>query len=160
MINIRAKLESLQENVDKEIEALYQKHASECAMLNKSMIRDGINTSTDIHGKRFEPILGAPTWITTKSRKRRGNPEQPPLKETGNLYSGVVKRKNFIFNTVDYGDLHNEGFTHRSGTRVAQREYFGTPDGFFESPEYKMLVKKLDMELENLFKKRKRKKRI
>ena len=139
MINIRAKLEHLPENVDKEIEALYQKHASECAMLNKSMIRDGINTSTDIHGKRFEPILGSPSYITTESRRRRGNPEQPPLKETGKLYNGVIKRKNFIFNTVDYGDLHNEGFTHRSGTRVAQREYFGSPDDFLNLQSTKCL---------------------
>ena len=150
MINIRAKLESLPENIDKEIEALYQKHASECAMLNKSMIRNGINTSTDIHGKRFEPILGSPTWVTTKSRKRRGNPEQPPLKETGKLYRGVIKRKNLVINTVGYGEFHNEG------EGVPERRYFDTPPDFFETPEYRILNKKLQNDIKKCMRSSKR----
>ena len=117
------------------------KHISECAMLNKKMILDGINTSTDIYGKPFKPILGSPTWVTTKSRKRRGNPEQPPLKETGNLYRGVIKRKNLVINTVGYGEYHNEG------VGVPERRYFDTPPDFFETPEYQILYKKLQSDI-------------
>ena len=131
----------------------YDKHISECAMLNKSMIRNSINTSTNIsdgkevkYGNRFKKLKD----ITTDSRRRRGNPEQPPLKETGKLYRGVIKRKNLVINTVGYGEFHNEG------EGVPERRYFDTPPDFFESPEYQVLNKKLQNDIKKCMRSSKR----
>ena len=131
----------------------YDKHISECAMLNKSMIRNSINTSTNIsdgktvkHNSSFEKLKD----ITTDSRRRRGNPEQPPLKETGKLYRGVIKRKNLVINTVGYGEYHNEG------DGVPERRYFDTPPDFFETPEYQVLYKKLQNDIKKCSEKSKK----
>ena len=131
----------------------YDKHISECAMLNKSMIRNSINTSTNIsdgktvkHNSSFERLKD----ITTESRRRRGNPEQPPLKETGKLYRGVIKRKNLVINTVGYGEYHNEG------DGVPERRYFDTPPDFFETPEYRILNKKLQNDIKKCMRSSKR----
>lgn len=116
----------------------YDKHISACALLNKQMIQNSINTSRDINDdSSFEPLKG----VTKASRKRRGNPQQPPLKETGNLYRGIIKRKNLVINTVAYGEYHNEG------DGVPQRRYFDTPPDFFDTPEYQVLKQELDSEL-------------
>ena len=122
----------------------YDKHISACALLNKQMIQNSINTSTNINdsSEGFQPLEG----VTVASRKRRGNPQQPPLKETGNLYRGIIKRKNLVINTVAYGEYHNEG------DGVPQRRYFDTPDNFFDTPEYQVLKQKLDSELRKCMK--------
>lgn len=116
----------------------YDKHISECASLNKQMIKNSINTSSDINDdSSFTPL----ETVTKDSRARRGNPKEPPLKETGNLYRGIIKRKNLVINTVAYGEFHNDG------DGVPQRRYFDTPPNFFDTPEYQVLNKKLQSEL-------------
>ena len=129
----------------------YDKHISACALLNKQMIQNSINNSTDINDdSSFEPLK----TVTKDSRLRRGNPAAPALKETGNLYRGIIKSKNLVINTVAYGEYHNEG------DGVPQRRYFDTPPDFFESAEYKVLDKKLQKATDVLLKSRKKKKRI
>jgi hypothetical protein len=121
----------------------YDKHISACALLNKQMIQNSINTSRDINDDTsFEPLKG----VTEASRRRRGNPQQPPLKETGNLYRGIIKSKNLVINTVAYGEYHNEG------DGVPQRRYFDTPPDFFDTPEYQVLKQELDNELKKCMK--------
>ena len=154
MIDMRAELESLPKTIDEELEALYLQHASECADLNKQIIKKGLNSGTDIHGDPFVPLK-----YSTK-------------KASGDLYRGIRKRGQFVFDTARskkgefYGTFHNEGFTHHiSGKPVPdtapfKREFFGTPDNFFESAEYKVLDKKLKKATDALLKGRKKKKRI
>tara|TARA_R110002020_G_scaffold462581_1_gene682174 strand:+ start:64 stop:519 length:456 start_codon:yes stop_codon:yes gene_type:complete len=116
----------------------YDKHISACALLNKQMIQNSIDNSTDINdNSSFEPLK----TVTKDSRLRRGNPAEPALKETGNLYRGIIKRKNLVINTVAYGEFHNDG------DGVPQRRYFDTPDDFFDTPEYQVLKQELDNEL-------------
>ena len=121
----------------------YDKHISACALLNKQMIKNSINTSRDINDdSSFEPLKE----VTEDSRRRRGNPQQPPLKETGNLYRGIIKSKNLVINTVAYGEFHNDG------DGVPQRRYFDTPDNFFDTDEHLVLKKKLESELKKCMK--------
>ena len=168
MIDMRAELESLPKTIDEELEALYLQHASECADLNKQIIKKGLNSGTDIHGDPFVPLK----YSTKKRRKNQGYSQSPPLKASGDLYRGIRKRGQFVFDTARskkgefYGTFHNEGFTHHiSGKPVPdtapfKREFFGTPDDFFESAEYKVLDKKLQKATDVLLKSRKKKKRI
>ena len=168
MIDMRAELESLPKTIDEELEALYLQHASECADLNKQIIKKGLNSGTDIHGDPFRPLEPS----TEKSRRSHGYSTSPPLKASGDLYRGIRKRGQFVFDTARskkgefYGTFHNEGFTHHiSGKPVPdtapfKREFFGTPDDFFESAEYKVLDKKLQKATDALLKSRKKKKRI
>ena len=116
----------------------YDKYISACALLNKQMIQNSINTSTDINDySSFEPLK----TVTKDSRLRRGNPAEPALKETGNLYRGIIKRKNLVINTVAYGEFHNDG------DGVPQRRYFDTPDNFFDTDEHLVLKQNLESEL-------------
>jgi len=100
-------------------------------------IQDGIETSTDIDGKKFKKLKKS----TTDIRELRGQPKQPPLKITGKMRGTKIiqatkakpsfeiemtgQRRN-----VYYGSLHNEGFTTGGmipGKKVPARNWFGIP---------------------------------
>ena len=100
-------------------------------------IQTGIATSTDVDGKKFKNLKKS----TTDIRKRRGQPEQPPLKITGKMRGTKIiqatkaKPSFEIVMTgkskgVYYGVLHNEGFTTGGmipGKKVPARKWFGIP---------------------------------
>ena len=104
-------------------------------------IQRGITTSTDIDGKSFKRLKKS----TTSIRKKRGQPEQPPLdrkRETLNKMRGTkiiqatkTKPSFEIEMTgankgVYYGALHNQGFTSSGmipGKKVPARKWFGIP---------------------------------
>ena len=93
--------------------------------------------SVDIHGKKFKSLKKS----TTSIRKKRGKPEQPPLKITGKMRGTKIiqatkTKPSFEIEMtgtnkgVYYGALHNQGFTSSGmipGKKVPARKWFGIP---------------------------------
>ena len=100
-------------------------------------IQSSITNSTDIDGKKFKRLKKS----TTSIRKKRGKPEQPPLKITGKMRGTKIiqatkTKPSFEIEMtgtnkgVYYGALHNQGFTSSGmipGKKVPARKWFGIP---------------------------------
>ena len=166
-LDLKSKIDILPDKALKEIKKLYNKHASDCATLTKRMIKENINKGL---GADKEPL--AELEDSTKAmRKVRNIAGKKPLKATGNLYKGIKTKKNLVLNTVEYGQYQNDGFTpkkipkfykgadgkvkvavgkkgiyfkkNEDKIKVPERRYFDVPKGFFKSPRYKALQKKM-----------------
>ena len=127
-------------------------HLTECAEIAKSYVERSIESGTEINGGRFAPLSD----VTIKVRELRGGGGSEPLIDSGNLLGSISVDDAYSADGeasvnlgVEYGEYQNEGyyvetdfraggeFFKVKGTSVPSREFWGTPDDFFERPEYK-----------------------
>lgn len=92
----------LSQNLPKIIEGVVQESSKDTARNAREYIKAG-KVTPDIEK------------ITRKRRKRRGNPEQPPLMETGRLVKSIKQVKDGV-EMLTYGSYHQFG----EGQKVRQ----------------------------------------
>ena len=140
-------------------------HLTECAEIAKSYVERSIESGEEINGGSFAPLSD----VTIKVRELRGGGGSKPLIDSGNLLGSISVDDAYSADGeasvnlgAEYGQYQNEGyyvgtdfraggeFFKVKGTSVPSREFWGTPDDFFERPEYKKSYSNLDKKIQKI----------
>ena len=140
-------------------------HLTECAEIAKSYVEKSIESGEGINGGSFEELHD----VTIKVRELRGGGGRKPLIDSGNLLGSISVDDAYSADGeasvnlgAEYGQYQNEGyyvgtdfraggeFFKVKGTTVAPREFWGTPDDFFERPEYKNSYSNLEKKVQKI----------
>jgi len=140
-------------------------HLTECAEIAKSYVERSIESGKGINGGSFEELHD----VTIKVRGLRGGVGRKPLIDSGNLLGSISVDDAYSADGeasvnlgVEYGEYQNEGyyvetdfraggeFFKVKGTYVEPREFWGTPDDFFERPEYKNSYSNLEKKIQKI----------